>query len=114
MLILKVALEWQVRFIHMEWQSKVYTQLSFGAKRFLLGTFANLAAPELAWEQMPSAPAPCLDDDYFAQKNPLYVFVGYGNLDHVYFFFSILSTFSCLQNLQQCRLLMIVVEARVE
>ena len=45
MLILKVALEWQVRFVHMEWQSNVYTQLSFGAKRFLLGTFADLAAP---------------------------------------------------------------------
>lgn len=52
--------------------------------RVLSATFADLPAPELEWEQMPSAPVPRLDGYSVQIKNLLYVFVGYRNLDHVH------------------------------
>ncbi|KAJ6424056.1 hypothetical protein OIU84_024934 [Salix udensis] len=52
--------------------------------RVLSATFADLPAPELEWEQMPSAPVPRLDGYSVQIKNLFYVFVGYRNLDHVH------------------------------
>lgn len=46
-------------------------------------TYADLPAPELKWELMPSAPVPRLDGYSIQIKNLLYVFAGYANLDHV-------------------------------
>lgn len=46
-------------------------------------TYADLPAPELKWEQMPSAPAPRLDGYSVQIKDLLYVFAGYENLNHV-------------------------------
>lgn len=46
-------------------------------------TYADLPAPELEWEQMPSAPVPRLDGYSVQIKDCLFVFAGYANLDHV-------------------------------
>ncbi|CAN1321744.1 Kelch repeat-containing protein At3g27220 [Linum perenne] len=48
-----------------------------------VATFADLPAPELEWEQMPSAPVPRLDGYSVQINHLLYVFVGYQNLDNV-------------------------------
>ncbi|KAE8021364.1 hypothetical protein FH972_007259 [Carpinus fangiana] len=53
-------------------------------ERFLPATFADLPAPELQWEEMPSAPVPRLDGAAIQIKNLLYVFAGYGTLDYVH------------------------------
>ncbi|KAJ0053927.1 hypothetical protein Pint_02930 [Pistacia integerrima] len=53
-------------------------------ERSLSATFADLPAPELEWEQMPSAPVPRLDGAAIQIKNLFYVFAGYGTLDYVH------------------------------
>lgn len=53
-------------------------------ERALSMTYADLPAPELKWEQMPSAPAPRLDGYSVQIKDLLYVFAGYENLNHVH------------------------------
>nr|GMC46402.1 kelch repeat-containing protein At3g27220-like [Ipomoea batatas] len=53
-------------------------------QRFLPATFADLPARTLDWEQMPSAPVPRLDGYSIQIKNKLYVFSGYGTIDHVH------------------------------
>ncbi|XP_059294296.1 kelch repeat-containing protein At3g27220-like [Lycium ferocissimum] len=53
-------------------------------ERALAMTYADLPAPELKWEQMPSAPVPRLDGYSIQIKDLLYVFAGYRNLDHVH------------------------------
>ncbi|KAJ8750313.1 hypothetical protein K2173_014228 [Erythroxylum novogranatense] len=59
--------------------------ISEGNDRELLSaTFADLPAPELKWEQMPSAPVPRLDGYAIQIKNLFYVFVGYGTINHVH------------------------------
>ncbi|KAH7532373.1 hypothetical protein FEM48_Zijuj04G0012900 [Ziziphus jujuba var. spinosa] len=55
-----------------------------GPERFLSATFADLPAPDLQWEAMPPAPVPRLDGYAIQIKNHLYVFAGYGSLDHVH------------------------------
>lgn len=52
-------------------------------ERSLSATFADLPAPELEWEQMPSAPVPRLDGASIQIKNLFYVFAGYETSDHV-------------------------------
>ncbi|KAL0450771.1 UNVERIFIED_CONTAM: Kelch repeat-containing protein [Sesamum latifolium] len=52
--------------------------------RQLSATFADIPAPELEWEQMPSAPVPRLDGSAVQIKDLLYVFSGYGTLDYVH------------------------------
>ncbi|WJX81238.1 hypothetical protein P8452_64147 [Trifolium repens] len=54
------------------------------SERFLSATFADLPAPQLNWEQMPSAPVPRLDGYSIQIDNLFYVFCGYANLDHVH------------------------------
>lgn len=49
----------------------------------LNATFADIPAPQLEWEEMPSAPVPRLDGAAIQIKNLLYVFAGYSSLDHV-------------------------------
>lgn len=51
--------------------------------RLLPATFADLPAPKMEWEQMPTAPVPRLDGYSIQIKNLFYVFCGFGNLDHV-------------------------------
>ena len=46
-------------------------------------TFADLAAPELKWEEMAEAPVARLDGAAIQIKNLLYVFAGYGTINHV-------------------------------
>ncbi|KAK4417871.1 Kelch repeat-containing protein [Sesamum alatum] len=53
-------------------------------ERLLSATFADIPAPELEWEQMPSAPVPRLDGSAVQIKDLLYVFSGYGTLDYVH------------------------------
>ncbi|KAL3635820.1 hypothetical protein CASFOL_020367 [Castilleja foliolosa] len=53
-------------------------------ERDLSGIFADLPAPELKWEKMPTAPVPRLDGFAIQIKNLLYVFSGYGTLDYVH------------------------------
>ncbi|XP_057982721.1 kelch repeat-containing protein At3g27220-like isoform X2 [Malania oleifera] len=53
-------------------------------ERFLSATYADIPAPELEWEAMPSASVPRLDGSAVQIKNLLYVFAGYGSLDHVH------------------------------
>ncbi|XP_040369831.1 kelch repeat-containing protein At3g27220 isoform X2 [Rosa chinensis] len=53
-------------------------------ERLLSGTFADIAAPELPWEEMPQAPVPRLDGAAIQIKNLFYVFAGYGTLDYVH------------------------------
>ncbi|GLT33129.1 hypothetical protein SLA2020_077420 [Shorea laevis] len=55
-----------------------------GSERFLSATFADITAPELPWEQMPTAPVPRLDGYSIQIKNLFYVFSGYATLDHVH------------------------------
>ncbi|QCE10693.1 kelch repeat-containing protein At3g27220-like [Vigna unguiculata] len=55
-----------------------------GPDRFLSSTFADLPAPELYWEQMPSAPVPRLDGYSVQINNMFYVFGGYEHLDLVH------------------------------
>ena len=52
-------------------------------ERLLSGTFADIAAPELPWEEMPPAPVPRLDGAAVQIKNLFYVFAGYGTIDYV-------------------------------
>ncbi|CAD6260460.1 unnamed protein product [Miscanthus lutarioriparius] len=47
-------------------------------------TFADLAAPELKWEEMAQAPVARLDGAAIQIKNLLYVFAGYGTINHVH------------------------------
>ncbi|XP_039047294.1 kelch repeat-containing protein At3g27220-like [Hibiscus syriacus] len=54
------------------------------SKRHLSATFADLPAPDLAWEQMPSAPVPRLDGSSIQINNLFYVISGYGTLDYVH------------------------------
>lgn len=54
-----------------------------GRERKLPDTFADIPAPELEWEKMPTAPVPRLDGYSVQIKNLLYVFSGYGTLDYV-------------------------------
>ncbi|XVE67746.1 hypothetical protein DITRI_Ditri09bG0013000 [Diplodiscus trichospermus] len=54
------------------------------SERFLSATFADLPAPDLPWEQMPSAPVPRLDGSAIQIKNLFYVLSGYGTLDYVH------------------------------
>lgn len=49
----------------------------------LSATFADLPAPEMHWEEMPSAPVPRLDGSAIQINDLFYVFSGYENLDHV-------------------------------
>ncbi|XP_019447444.1 PREDICTED: kelch repeat-containing protein At3g27220-like isoform X2 [Lupinus angustifolius] len=53
-------------------------------QRFLSATFADLPAPDLHWEKMPSAPVPRLDGYAIQINNLFYVFAGYGSLDYVH------------------------------
>lgn len=71
--------------------------------RFLSATFADIPAPELEWEQMPSAPVPRLDGYAVQIKNIFYVFSGYGSLDYVsilFPYFEIIYIFKCLIHCQ--------------
>lgn len=52
-------------------------------ERLLSGTFADIPAPDLPWEEMPPAPVPRLDGAAIQIKNLFYVFAGYGTLDYV-------------------------------
>ncbi|KAK8593053.1 hypothetical protein V6N12_045141 [Hibiscus sabdariffa] len=54
------------------------------SKRVLSATFADLPAPDLPWEQMPSAPVPRLDGSSIQIGNLFYVISGYGSLDYVH------------------------------
>ncbi|XP_004305925.1 PREDICTED: kelch repeat-containing protein At3g27220-like [Fragaria vesca subsp. vesca] len=56
----------------------------YANERLLSGTFADIAAPELPWEEMPPAPVPRLDGAAIQIKNLFYVFAGYGTLDYVH------------------------------
>ncbi|XP_058093904.1 kelch repeat-containing protein At3g27220-like isoform X1 [Magnolia sinica] len=47
-------------------------------------TFTDLPAPELQWEEMAEAPVPRLDGAAIQIKNLLYVFAGYGTINHVH------------------------------
>lgn len=46
-------------------------------------TFADLPAAELKWEEMAEAPVARLDGAAIQIKNLLYVFAGYGTINHV-------------------------------
>ncbi|KAK4845461.1 hypothetical protein QYF36_005369 [Acer negundo] len=63
---------------------KDYKDNDRARERLLSGTFADLPAPELEWEQMPSAPVPRLDGAAIQIKNLFYVFSGYGTIDYVH------------------------------
>ncbi|ONI19866.1 hypothetical protein PRUPE_3G302200 [Prunus persica] len=54
------------------------------SERLLSGTFADISAPELPWENMTPAPVPRLDGSSIQIKNIFYVFAGYGTIDHVH------------------------------
>lgn len=64
-------------------------------ERLLSGTFADIAAPELPWEEMPPAPVPRLDGAAIQIKNLFYVFAGYGTLDYARIL-SISEFFACI------------------
>ncbi|RLN03813.1 hypothetical protein C2845_PM13G01930 [Panicum miliaceum] len=49
----------------------------------LNATYADLPAPRWDWEEMPAAPVPRLDGAAVQIGDLLYVFAGYGSLDHV-------------------------------
>ncbi|GER51862.1 kelch repeat-containing family protein [Striga asiatica] len=63
---------------------QVHNNVNHMPERVLSATFADLSAPELNWEQMPTAPVPRLDGSAVQIKNLLYVFSGYGTLDYVH------------------------------
>ncbi|CAD6246530.1 unnamed protein product [Miscanthus lutarioriparius] len=50
----------------------------------LNATYADLPAPHWDWEEMPAAPVPRLDGASVQIGDLLYVFAGYGNIDHVH------------------------------
>ncbi|XP_066330688.1 kelch repeat-containing protein At3g27220-like isoform X3 [Miscanthus floridulus] len=50
----------------------------------LNATYADLPAPHWDWEEMPAAPVPRLDGASVQIGDLLYVFSGYGNIDHVH------------------------------
>ncbi|PUZ49975.1 hypothetical protein GQ55_6G022400 [Panicum hallii var. hallii] len=50
----------------------------------LNATYADLPAPRWDWEEMPAAPVPRLDGAAVQIGDLLYVFAGYGSLDHVH------------------------------
>ncbi|KAI4350548.1 hypothetical protein L6164_004995 [Bauhinia variegata] len=52
--------------------------------RILSGTFADLPAPDLHWEEMAPAPVCRLDGASIQIKDLFYVFAGYGTLDYVH------------------------------
>ncbi|EPS58078.1 hypothetical protein M569_16738, partial [Genlisea aurea] len=47
-------------------------------------TYGDLPAPELEWEQMPSAPVPRLDGSSIQIGDLFYAINGYGNIDYVH------------------------------
>lgn len=49
----------------------------------LNATYADLPAPHWDWEEMPAAPVPRLDGASVQIGDLLYVFAGYGDIDHV-------------------------------
>lgn len=49
----------------------------------LNATYADMPAPHWDWEEMPDAPVPRLDGFSIQLENLLYVFAGYGSIDHV-------------------------------
>ncbi|RLM61586.1 kelch motif family protein [Panicum miliaceum] len=49
----------------------------------LNATYADLPAPRWDWEEMPAAPVPRLDGAAVLIGDLLYVFAGYGSLDHL-------------------------------
>lgn len=49
----------------------------------LNATYADIPAPHLDWEEMSEAPVPRLDGFAVQLANLLYVFAGYGSIDHV-------------------------------
>lgn len=49
----------------------------------LNATYADLPAPRWDWEEMPAATVPRLDGAAVQIVDLLYVFAGYGSLDHV-------------------------------
>lgn len=51
--------------------------------RVLAAAYADLPAPELEWEKRATAPVPRLDGAALQIKNLLFVFAGYGTIDHV-------------------------------
>nr|XP_043617748.1 kelch repeat-containing protein At3g27220-like [Erigeron canadensis] len=53
-------------------------------ERLLSGTFADLPAPEIEWEEMEPAPVPRLDGASIQINELFYVFSGYRTLDHVH------------------------------
>lgn len=57
---------------------------SRAAKRELSATFADIPAPLLKWEEMVPAPVPRLDGAAIQLGQLLYVFAGYGTIDHVH------------------------------
>ncbi|CAA0814802.1 Galactose oxidase/kelch repeat superfamily protein [Striga hermonthica] len=63
---------------------QVHKNVNHVPERVLSATFADIPAPELKWEQMPTAPVPRLDGSAVQIKNLLYVFSGYGTLDYVH------------------------------
>ncbi|XP_022133686.1 kelch repeat-containing protein At3g27220-like [Momordica charantia] len=54
------------------------------SRKFLPGTYFDLPAPDLEWEEMPSAPVPRLDGAAIQIKNIFYVFAGYGTIEYVH------------------------------
>ncbi|TKW09196.1 hypothetical protein SEVIR_6G077800v4 [Setaria viridis] len=50
----------------------------------LNATYADLPVPRWDWEEMPAAPVPRLDGAAVQIGDLLYVFAGYGSLDHVH------------------------------
>lgn len=58
--------------------------------RFLSGAYVDIPAPELEWEQMPSATVPRLDGSAVQINELFYVLSGYGTLDYVSIFILIL------------------------
>lgn len=58
-----------------------------GDARILSATFADLPAPLLNWEKMAPSPVPRLDGAALQINDLLFVFAGYGTIDHVRYFF---------------------------
>ncbi|MBA0842283.1 hypothetical protein Goarm_002118 [Gossypium armourianum] len=65
---------------------KISTKVGEGrsSQRFISATFADIPAPDLPWEQMPSAPVVRLDGSSIQINNLFYVLSGYGTLDYVH------------------------------
>ncbi|XP_039011163.1 kelch repeat-containing protein At3g27220-like [Hibiscus syriacus] len=71
-------------FVAQQQQDKIGNRKGHGSERLLSATFADLPAPDLPWEQMPSAPVARLDGSAIQIKNLFYVLSGYGTLDYVH------------------------------